>query len=176
MHRALLSIFASGLLLSGCIIYETEHIRDQDCLGCEDSGLMGDDDDNTVQPIGDDDDDDDTNPDGTTDDPVLPLLSLTVTEGVPGEILLTWIDADADFDFTVIDNVTFVGPVTIVDTVITTDDAMLLLEVDHDATPGSVQVFVEFTDGDAVLLDTPFTVNEASEPTEPTNGDTGGCP
>jgi len=171
MQRALISILATGLLLSGCIIYETEHIRDRDCIGCEDTGLnLGDDDDDDIN-IGDDDDDD-PNPDDTVpDEPALPNFTLTVTEGEPGDVLLCWIEADETFDFTLIDTVTFVGDISVEDTVIDSDEAMLLLQVDPNATPGTVQVFVEFTDGEAALLDTPFTINESQEG----GGGGGGC-
>ena len=168
MHRALLSLLASGLLFSGCIIYETEHIRDQDCIGCEDTASLTDTDD-SVSPIGDDDDD---IVDTTPDEPALPTLSLTVTDAAPGDVFLCWIEADGDFDFTLIDSVTFVGDITVQDSVIGIDDAMLLLQVDIDATPGTVQVFVELTNGDAVLLDTPFTINEPAQG----GGGGGGCP
>lgn len=172
MQRAMISLLALGTLANGCIIYETEHIRDRKCIDCEDTDF-GDTDDGWVAPTGDDDDDDSAN--GT--EPQAPVydFDLTITVGAPGEVLLTWLEeGSGDFDYTNIAEITFVGDITVLDTVIRPDEAMLLLEIDADATPGTVQVFVEFVDDTAILLETPFTIEEpAPGCTANGGGDTG---
>lgn len=152
--RAPASLLALGLLLGGCIIYETD--PHDDCRGsrCDDDH---DDDDEPWTPPGEDTDDEDT------DDPA-PRFTLSVGQAEQGQALLAWIEGPSGFRFDTIEDVLFVGDVNVLQTEIRAREAFLLLSIPCSATPGSSPVIVELSDGTDVLVQGGFTIVEASSP------------
>ena len=155
--RAPASLLALGLLLGGCIIYETDDGHG-DCRGdrCVDDTAP------PWTPPGDDDDDTDTDTDAP--DPA-PQLTLSATEAERGQALIVWIQADVpDFDFTKIDGVLFTGDAKVVQTEIRKREAFLLVDVPCGAALGKTPVVVELDNGSDVLVSGGFTILDATSP------------
>lgn len=152
--RAPASLLALGLLLGGCIIYETDPDACRGSRCADDTGR------DPWTPPGDDTDTDDGD---DTDDPAL-QFTLSVTEAEQGQALLAWVEGPSGFRFDGIDNVLFVGDVKVLQTELRAREAFLLLSVPCGATPGTSPVIVELADGTDVLVQGGFTVLEASSP------------
>ncbi len=166
-----LSLLALTASLGGCIIYETEGGWGDDSW-C--TGAMCDDD--RRDRCGDGDDDSGlictTDPTGTatgtgtgtgtaTTPAPLPEFSFVPDEACIGDAVLTWLVADdPTWDYTNIDGVLFVGDVVVTDTIVRTDEVILLLDIPANADPGVVQGLVELTDGQATLADGGITLVE----------------
>lgn len=136
--------------LQGCIIYEEKYTT----TGCE--GCFPD----TTGPG--------QHPDGTqiTED-----FSLSVSEGLPGEsVLTTLIATDNRSDISSVVSVSFDRDIVVVDSLEQELDLVLLLGIDEAAAPGAVEVFVETNDGKSWVLSRPFEILPLE--TLPT-GDTG---
>ena len=147
MTRSLALLALLTTSLGGCIIYETNG-EDDHCFGdCDLGGGDGFDDGQGGQDTGDE------------PAPELPAFTFTAAEGLPGEVMLTWIEAEAPgFVYTNIESVTFVGDIEVVDTVLRDDEAMLLVEIAADALPGKVEAIVELIDGSAALIEGGFLI------------------
>jgi hypothetical protein len=148
--------------LNGCIIYET----DEDCPGSECLDTTAAWEDTGAQAS--------TEPEAPT-----ATFRLTVAEGAPGEAMLTWIECDdIAFAFSTIEDIVFVGDVTLTELVLREDEAMLLVEVGSEAGPGQIEVILTLMDGSAVLLTGGFTVldpaDDGSGGSTGTNGGTTG--
>lgn len=148
-------LLAFGLLLGGCIIYETDDRRDE----CRRGDRCADDTGGSWRPPRD------TDPPDDTDDPEpSPSFALSAKQGEQGRALLTWIEADSDWDFERIERVVFVGDVDVVHTEIRRREAFLLLDIPCGAEPGTDPVIVALTDGTEILVQGGFTILEAASP------------
>lgn len=157
--RATAGIALLALLAQGCIIYEERYHHDKrdDCGdGCViDDPTFGDD---TTDPV-----DDPTEP--TDDGPTVTAdLFLTVDAGLPGETLLSTLEATTDdFDLSQIVSVEFERDVQVLDMIPRADEVVLLLSIDEAAEPGLVDCFVQTAADEAYLLDAPFTVLDPAD-------------
>lgn len=145
---------ALAALATGCIIYEERYHR-VPCDGCVDEGPIED------PPAPEPPEDPETQ---ITSD-----VALTVAEAYPAETLLsTLVAVDPDVDLATVSSVTFERDVVILDSIQRPDEIVLLLEIDPEAAPGEVEVYITTATGGAWLLDEPFTILEC-----PTGAD---CP
>jgi hypothetical protein len=132
--------------LQGCIIYEVRDCEGPKCDvwegGVDDTGAE-------VAPGG-----------GWVTTPGVqeePGLFLTVTEGHAGDTVLTMLGHTGPFDLAKVEEVTFSGPIEVVDMVLTEDELVLLLAIDPTAKPGDIDVLVDHG-LDITRLDAPFVV------------------
>ncbi|MFT4627723.1 MAG: hypothetical protein ACI8PZ_006410 [Myxococcota bacterium] len=147
MTRTTLAAAMLTSALSGCILYETREIE-EDCRG-RDCPAETTDDPSVSFPSWTDD---------STDPAVASDVFLTVTEGAPGETLLTTLEATGDFDLLQVVDIAFAGPVDVVDRSDRDDELLLIIRIDDGAKPGRVDVFVTWGEDDVARLSTPFTI------------------
>jgi hypothetical protein len=136
------SVALVGIILTqGCIIYEDRALHGP--KECEDATWCGTD-------------------TGSTDTGEVRSaeLQLTVSEGRPGEDLLTTLVnvGSASRDLSTIDRVEFSRDVEVLDLIPRSDEVVLLLHVADDASPGAVDVSVSNSGPNSWLLAQPFTV------------------
>lgn len=144
-------LLAFGLLLGGCIIYETGDDRHR----CERGDRCAHDTGGPWLPPRDTDPpDDDTDPS--------PQLALSVAEAEQGEAVLAWIQAEQGFDFGRIDRVIFTADIDVAHSEIRAREAFLLVQVPCGAEPGNAPVVIRLDDGAEVLVPGGFTIAEAS--------------
>ncbi len=145
-------IFALGLALQGCIIY------DHDCPGCDpdhprdrpdDHPDREDDPDDCEEPC-----DDDT---GDVEQPPPPDYGLYVTpdQAEQGQVFIASLRADGEdaLDLASITDVDLFGDVEILATDLRSSEILLTIRVDDDAEPGFVDLLVELDDSSAVFED-----------------------
>lgn len=157
-HAAPLALAA--VLAQGCIIYE-EHWVTEPCEDCSTTWTWTD------------TETTDTTTTTETTDPgptVTSDLELTVTEGAPGDSLLSSLVATGPFDLASITEIGFERDVQVLDTLVRDDEVVLLLAIADDAEPGPIDVFVVTAD-EGFVLDQPFTILDAAGGT---TTDTGG--
>ncbi len=147
--RIALPIFAFGLALQGCIIY------DHDCPGCDpervDEGLEDrpdrPDDDDCEEPC-----DDDT---GDFEEPPPPDYGffLTPDEAEQGEVFIASLKADGEDapELASIAELELFGDAAILAEDLRSSEILLTVQVDADAEPGFVDLLVELDDGSAAF-------------------------
>jgi hypothetical protein len=163
--RAIAAITLMGLLAQGCIIYEEDYHTDK--RGDDVDGTIVD---PTTDPWGTDPGTEPTDPEPTlTSD-----LFLTVDAALPGDTLLSTLEATVDdFDLTQVTTVEFGRDIQVLDMIARDNEVVLLLQVDGEAVPGLVDVFVQTAPGGAWLLESPFTILDPADPgTDPGTGGT----
>jgi hypothetical protein len=168
-------LFAIGLALQGCIIY------DHDCPGCEpdrrDEGIDG-----RPDRDGDPDDceepcDDDT---GDITEPPPPDYGfyLTPDEAEQGEVFIASLRADGE-DAVALDSITelrLFGDVEILAEDQRSTEILLTVRVLEDATPGLVDLLVELDDGSAAFEDGVLEIFEAGSGHDAGSSDDGSGP
>lgn len=151
----LAALFATTL--NGCVMYGGK---------CRHCGMMGDD---TGTPDdGEDEGGDDDDSDVEDEDPNFWLLPSQVEAGASAILSL---QSDQDLDFTTVEEVTFVGDVTICSEQAREDE--LLLSVVAGSTLGTVDLVIEFGGGSTWFVDDALTIVETEE-TDTGAEDTGG--
>ncbi len=164
--RAIAAPILLGLLAQGCIVYEERHRHDRDDLDCDGCVL-----DDPTEPGDPGEVTDPQDPQDPPEDPGPVLTSelfLTVDAGLPGDTLLSTLEATDDgFDLSEVVAVEFGRDIAVLDLIARDDEVVLLLEIADDAEPGSVDCYIDTASGGSWLLDVPFTVlDPADAPTE----------
>lgn len=138
--------------LVGCIIYEEKYTTTTDgCVECTTTGP------------------------GQPQSPQLTdTIELTVTEGLPGESVLTnLVPVGSGFDMSRVVAVDFERDIETSDILVRDFEVVLLLQISQAAAPGSTEVYVRTDDGVVWVLTRPFDIlPPVAQPTGST-GDTG---
>jgi hypothetical protein len=138
--------------LVGCIIYEEKYTTTTDgCVECTTTGP------------------------GQPQSPQLTdTIELTVTEGLPGESVLTnLVPVGSGFDMSRVVAVDFERDIETSDILVRDFEVVLLLQISQAAAPGSAEVYVRTDDGAVWVLTRPFDIlPPVAQPTGST-GDTG---
>lgn len=172
--RIALPVFAFGLALQGCIIY------DHDCPGCDIDRV---DEGQDVRPDRDDDPDCDEPCDDDTGDVEQPPppdygFYLTPDEAEQGEVFIASLRADGEdpIDLASIAEVRLFGDVRILAADQRSAELLLIVEVAEDAELGPVDLLVELDDGSAAFEDAALTIFPAGSGHEAGSSDDGSSP
>jgi hypothetical protein len=155
--RPLVLLMLSPLV--GCIIYEEKYTTTEECVGCATTGPL---------------------PPGQQDPQLTDALELTVTEGLPGESVLTnLVPVGSGFDMSKVVAVDFERDIETSDMLVRDFEVVLLLQISETAAPGSAEVHVRTSDGAQWVLTRPFDILMPADPPTgdtglPSTGDTGG--
>lgn len=144
MTRALVTLTLMIASLQGCVYYE----NNGDATFTGDDGSGG-------ESWWDDLDNSDTGADEVAESSG---LVITPDRASAGDTLLITLSATVEFDFSVVTEVHFDGPVTVQDVSVRDGEVLIVITIDANAAPGDIAVWVEGEGGEVWTCDTALTI------------------